>query len=244
MKKLLISAIIVLLIILTGITVTKGLSIGKLTIFGLNDLKQNNEKLNTSLQQATKLASTDYPKKIEELNEELSKLEKEKEEYENAIDTNMEAQIKTGGALHSGYELDYLYIRIGTHAKTEGVEMNLVISRSSSGNQNEYDLNFTVTGGYARIAEFITDIEDDSSLGFEVEDFKMTSENSSETNNVQATFSCKNIEIVNLSSTIQNSNVDTQNNTTTNNVNTQNNTTTNNVNTQDNTVSNNTNTTK
>ena len=66
MKKLLISAIIVLLIILTGITVTKGLSIGKLTIFGLNDLKQNNEKLNTSLQQATKLASTDYPKKIEE----------------------------------------------------------------------------------------------------------------------------------------------------------------------------------
>ena len=37
--------------------------------------------------------------------------------------------------------------------------MKMDVSRSSSGTEDTYNLNFTVTGAYARIAEFITDIE-------------------------------------------------------------------------------------
>ena len=64
MKKLLITAIIILLIILTGITMVKGINVGKLSVLGIKDIKKEDEQLNTTIQQATKLASTDYQKKI------------------------------------------------------------------------------------------------------------------------------------------------------------------------------------
>ena len=60
------------------------------------------------------------------------------------------------------------------------------------------NLYFTATGTYAGIAGFIEDIEDDSKLGFRIEDFKITA--SSEGNNVlQATFTCKDIIIRGIS---------------------------------------------
>lgn len=40
MKKLLITAIIILLIILTGITMVKGINVGKLSVLGIKDIKK------------------------------------------------------------------------------------------------------------------------------------------------------------------------------------------------------------
>ena len=171
MKKLLITAIIILLIILTGITMIKGINVGKLSVLGIKDIKKEDEQLNTTIQQATKLASTDYQKKINDLNDQIKKLENEKQEYEEMVNVSTESQTQTANQFLGGYKIEYLYVRIGTHAKTEGVEMKMDVSRSSAGTEDTYNLNFTVTGAYARIAEFITDIEDDSSLGFKIEEF-------------------------------------------------------------------------
>ena len=54
------------------------------------------------------------------------------------------------------------------------------------------------TGSYVGIEEFITGIEDDSKLGFKIENFSMksSSENGGE---VQATFVCKDITIQGIS---------------------------------------------
>ena len=158
MKKLLITAIIILLIILTGITMVKGINVGKLSVLGIKDIKKEDEQLNTTIQQATKLASTDYQKKINDLNDQIKKLENEKQEYEEMVNVSTESQTQTANQFLGGYKIEYLYVRIGTHAKTEGVEMKMDVSRSSAGTEDTYNLNFTVTGAYARIAEFITDI--------------------------------------------------------------------------------------
>lgn len=200
MKKLLITTIIILLIILTGITMIKGINVGKLSVLGIKDIKKEDEQLNTTIQQATKLASTDYEKKINDLNDQIKKLENEKQEYEEMVSVSTETQTQTANQFLGGYKIEYLHVKIGTHAKTEGVEMDMNVSRSSSGTEDTYNLNFTVKGAYARIAEFITDIEDDSSLGFKIEEFKMLADSSSDTSTLQATFVCKDIKIEGISS--------------------------------------------
>ena len=230
MKKLLLSIIIILVIILTGITMVKGFQIGKLNVLGISQIKEKNENLDTTIKQATKLASTDYQKKIDDLNDTIKKLESEKTKYEDMINVSTDSEVQ---AANQSYEnmIEFLLIRIENHAKTEGVTMKMDVTRSSSGAENVYNLNFTATGTYVGIEEFITDIEDDSKLGFKIENFKMTasSENGSE---VQATFTCKDITIKGISSNIvdttttTNTNTDNTNSDTNNTTDTANNTTT------------------
>lgn len=66
------------------------------------------------------------------------------------------------------------------------------------------DLKFTVTGSYVDITEFIYDIENDSKLGFKIDNFTMTGSDT-----LSATFTCNGIKI----KTIQMNNVTTSTNT-------------------------------
>ena len=76
MKKLLLSTIIFLIVVLIGVTVVRGFEIGKLNILGIKDIKKENEDLDERIKEATKLASTDYQKKKDELDETIKKLSK------------------------------------------------------------------------------------------------------------------------------------------------------------------------
>lgn len=198
MKKLLLSTIILLFIILIGITSVKGIKIGKLNILGILQIKEENEELDISIKEATKLASADYQKKIDELNEVSKTLEKEKQTYEDMINISTENE-KT--VLMQTYEnkMEFLFIRIENYAKSEGVQMKMDVKTNASGVENIYDLDFTVVGAYAQIEEFITHIEDDSKLGYKIDDFKMIP---STEEKVQATFICRNIKISGISSDI------------------------------------------
>lgn len=209
MKKLLLSVIIVLIIILTGITIVKGFQIGGLNILGLTEIKDKDEELDTTIKQATKLASTDYQKKIDDLNDAIKKLETEKTNYEDMVSVSTESEVEAANQSYDNM-IEFLLIRIENHAKSEGVKMKMDVTRSSSGAENVYNLNFTVTGTYAGIEEFITDIEDDSKLGYKIEDFKMiaSSENGS---TVQATFVCRDITIGGISSNTINTTSTTNN---------------------------------
>ncbi len=198
MKKLLLSIVVILVIILTGITIVKGFQIGGLEILGITQIKDENDKLEETVKQATKLASTEYQKKIDDLNGAIKKLETEKSKYEDMVNVSTDSEVQ---AANQSYEnkIEFLYVRIENHAKSEGVTLKMDVTRSSSGAQNVYNLNFTATGTYVGIEEFITNIEDDSKLGFKIEDFKMmaSSENG---NTVQATFTCRDISINGISS--------------------------------------------
>lgn len=215
MKKLVLSIMIILILILTGITVVKGFQIKNINILGIMEIKKQNEKLDDVVNEATKIASKDYEKKMNDLNQEIKKLENEKIKYQDMVNVSTENQVEAANQFYD-YLIDFLWIRVENHAKEEGVKMKLELTRSSTGAENTYNLNFTATGTYIGIAEFITHIEDDEKLGFKIEDFKMTAlsqytitskNNTTEkeeiienTNTVQAMFTCKDIKIEGVSS--------------------------------------------
>lgn len=195
MKKILISVIIVLVLVLTCVTIIKGISIGNLKILGISEIKKQNEKLDTTVKRATKLASTDYPAKEESLEDENKKMKETKEQYDDMVNVSTDSQVQAANQ-SSTYMVDFLWIRIENHAKSEGVTIDMDVSRSNG--DSMYNLNFTAKGTYTGIEEFITGIEDDTKLGFKIENFSMSS-SSENGNQVQATFVCKDIKIQGIS---------------------------------------------
>ena len=101
--------------------------------------------------------------------------------------------------------------------------MQMDVIKGNSSIQDMYNLKFTATGSYISITDFISAIENDSTLGFKIEEFKMNP--SSSGSDLQATFVCKDIAIKDVSqSTTTTPSADTNNNTSNTN-NTANNTT-------------------
>ena len=203
MKKLLISVIILLFLILTGVTVVKGIEIGPLKVLGILEIKDENDKLDDKVKQATKLTSTDYQKAIDDLNDAIKQLENQKNSYEDMINVSTDSQVEAANQTYNN-TIDFLFVRIENHAKSEGVTMKMEVTRSSTGVNNVYNLNFTATGSYTGIEEFITGIEDDSKLGFKIEDFSMVASSQSG-DQLEATFVCKDITIQGIDSTITSS---------------------------------------
>ena len=197
MKKLLISVIILL------ITIVKGIEIGPLKVLGILEIKDDNDKLDDKVKQATKLTSTDYQKAIDDLNDAIKQLENQKNSYEDMINVSTDSQVEAANQTYNN-TIDFLFVRIENHAKSEGVTMKMEVTRSSTGVNNVYNLNFTATGSYTGIEEFITGIEDDSKLGFKIEDFSMVASSQSG-DQLEATFVCKDITIQGIDSTITSS---------------------------------------
>lgn len=67
----------------------------------------------------------------------------------------------------------------------------------NTGSAQAKNLNFTLNGSYIAITNFIYAIENDSELGFRVENFKILpgGENGGNATGLQATFIVRNIEI-------------------------------------------------
>ena len=199
MKKLLILILIALVLTLTIFTVVNGLEIGNFQILGIQGIKEKSEALEKVVTEATKLASSDFPNKVTQLNTSMKKLKEEKNNYEDMVAVSSSDDVQAASQL-AKYKVDFLWTKIGTHATSEGVVIKMDIT-NGSGATDTYNLNFTVNGGYINIAEFIRDIEDDSKLGFKIEEFSMKA--GSSTSDLQATFVCKDVPIEGISQTTQ-----------------------------------------
>ena len=199
MKKLLIILLIALVLTLTIFTVVNGLELGSFKILGIKGIQGKNANLDKSVTEATKLASSEFPDKITQLNTSMKKLKEEKNNYEDMVAVSSSDDVQIASQL-AKYKIDFLWTKIGTHATSEGVIIKMDIT-NGSGAKDTYNLNFTVNGGYINIAEFIRDIEDDSKLGFKIEEFSMKA-GSSEAD-LQATFVCKDVPIEGISQTTQ-----------------------------------------
>ena len=209
MKKLLISILIALLLILSIFIAINGLNVGKIEVLGIRGINQKNSELDQKIQQATQLSTIDYQKAVDEVEENSKKLTEEKKNYEDMALLNTDSEGQATAQIQK-YEVEALWVKLGNHATSEGATMKMDIVRGSSTSENMYDLNFTVNGSYISIIDFISDIENDSTLGFKIENFHMSGSGDS----LQATFVCKEISIIDVNE----SQVDTgtNNNNTTN----------------------------
>ena len=205
MKKLLISLVIVLVLALTVVTVVKGINIGNFIILGINGIKEENTNLETKIGEATKLASTTYTQELATLNSNLKDMKTQKQKYEDMISTTTQSEMQTA-IQEQVYTIDKIWSKIGTYATDEGLaavfELTSGTRIPAKRNNQEadyqyYNINFTVQGGYINIALYMSDIENDSELGFRFENFKM--EPTGDGGTVKATFVCKDIAIKGIS---------------------------------------------
>lgn len=202
MRKILLTIIIILLLSFTGIVIYKGTEIGSFNVWGITQIISENETIDQKNEQLSTLVSVTYPGTLSKLNESAETLEETKSEYENQAvllaDSKYYRQTEN-------YKIEFLWTRIGNYAKDNEVEIKIDVTNSQT--NGLYDLNFTVLGHYADVTQFIYDIENDSRLGFKIEDFSMTAgvsatvttdegqKTTENYNTVQGKFACKEIRI-------------------------------------------------
>lgn len=237
MRKILISVVVGLMLILLIFFIVKGFD--KISVKGIIGIKEKDTEIEGKIEELSNEVVVSYTNAEKELKDTSNKLIDAKTEYENQAtlsSSNGSSYIST----LEPYDIDYLWTRLGNYAKEENVVIKIDVTAGGSSSKL-YNLNFTVTGTYVGATDFIYDIENDSSLGFKIDNFKMIAGGGSE---VTASFVCQDIPISvgNIESSKPTETTPTNN--TTNNTNTTNaqNTTNNtsNANTSNTTNSNNT----
>lgn len=237
MKKLLMLILIGLLILLSGFIVISGFEVGNIQVLGYMGIQEKNKELDEKIQESSKLAEKDYKQALSTVQESSKKLEKAKKDYEDMTTISSEGDVQTAGQIER-YEVETLWVKLGNYATSEGAVMKMDIVQGNT--TDTYNLKFTVNGSYISITDFISDIENDSTLGFKIEEFKMLPSSSGE--ELQATFVCKDIsikDVLQTSSTNSGTQEPTDSTNTTNTINNTNNTnSTNSTNTTNTTINN------
>lgn len=185
MKKILISLLIILLLILAYVCVSKGINIGFIKIDSINQLKGKSSTLDQNLDKANELSNKTYPSEVEGLEEAIRQLKISKQEYENKKVHSKEeetlgtVQIKT-------YTIHYLWTILGNYRKDRGVN-SLTLDLKSTETPDVYDLDFVLVGSYTSITDFLYDIEDDEELNFQIKNFNISSNITKNTNSQETT---------------------------------------------------------
>lgn len=119
MKKILISILIVVLLILNYFLIWQGIE-----LFSVNSIKKiryASEQLDEDLNSAEKLNNQTYPNKYKELEEAIKDLQKSKQEYDNKSKYNADG-VKVGAVEVKTYKIHYLWAVLGTYRKEENVK--------------------------------------------------------------------------------------------------------------------------
>ena len=175
MRKILISILIILLLATIYLMAFKGVDVLGIEILSLSEIKNKSENLEDKLENVSTLTSIEQPKAMSTLNSSVKELIIAKEEYNDKVLYSSSEDIAQA-AQTIPYETEYLWTRLGNHAKKNSINLKYELKRTSGSiNENQttkqYDLDFTLTGTYVSISEFIAAIENDSSLNFKIENF-------------------------------------------------------------------------
>lgn len=190
MKKLLISILIALLVILAYFAIFEGLSFGELSILSVIEIEEANDTLTLSIDQVNTLLKTEYPNEKKELSASVEKLLEEKKTYFDLAKGSTEGEI-TKANTEETYVREYLWTRVGRHASSRGVNIRMDVLSGDMGEETLKNLSFTVDGQYVGIIQFISALENDDKLNFKIENFKMVKGGS----NLTATFNVRGVRI-------------------------------------------------
>lgn len=198
MRKVLISILLILLIVLAYFAIFQGISIGTFKVLSTGEIIELNDNLTVKITDVNKKIKTDLKQKRDELKENINTLLDNKESYYNLANVSTESEI-TEASTEEVYNIEYLWVRVGRHARAEGVNMRMDVLAGNGGEASVKNLNFTAVGKYMAIMDFVSSLEDDSELGFRIEDFYMVP--ATDGTNLQATFSVTGIRVKTESTT-------------------------------------------
>ena len=170
MKKILISVIGFIILILIIVSAIKGIKISKISIYSINNIKAAGENLDKKIEEAKTEEEQNYAKAVNDLNNSVKSLKDTKEEYEEKI-KSLGLNSQLGITQIEKYKIEYLWNKIGSYAKKEGIGIDLDIQETTI--SETYNINFTLTGSYVGITDFLYDIENDDELNYKVKTFKI-----------------------------------------------------------------------
>lgn len=209
MRKILIGVLIILLVIVAGMTIFKGLIIGNFQILSASQIVEENEKLTDEIAATELLMYSTFRSKTDELESNVSDLIDAKKEYLDLESVSTELELAKANTKET-YTVEFLWTRLGRHATAKGVNLECVLSSNNTTGMRT--INFTAIGEYTAIIEFISAIEDDDKLGFRIENFKMIPEGE----RVRTTFTTRNVnvKIEKVTNSTQDNEIDNEDNTT------------------------------
>lgn len=188
MRKILFWLIIILLLITSGFMISKGLNFGNFEVWGIQQIIAENDIIDVKNAELSQLVSSNYPNEVRILVNSAENMQTSKTEYENQSILLYKNKNYTQS---EKYEIEFLMIRFGNYARDNNVKLKIELTNGQA--VGMYNIGFTVTGKYSDITQFIYDIENDSKLGFKIEDFNMTP--NEDATNLQGRFSCKDVRI-------------------------------------------------
>ena len=188
MRKVLISVLVGLMIIGSCFFVVNGFT--RIKVYGAKGIDQKDTIIEEKISELSDIISITYVGAESNLKQATNKLIDSKTEYENQAALSNSNSSSYASKLEA-YDIDYLWTKLGNYAKDENVVIKIEVTAGSA-SSNLYNLNFTVTGTYVGATDFIYDIENDTKLGFKIDNFKMTSGSQVE---VVETFSCLDIPL-------------------------------------------------
>lgn len=222
MRKILLMVIIILILVLGYIVLMNGIKIGNFQISSIKQVEQESQNLKTKIEEVNTLIDVEYPKKISDLKTASNYMKTAKKEYLDYTNLSSEEDI-LNARTEKSYAIEFLWARLGTHARNEGINLKFEIIGNSTGANNSNDIQFTLNGSYIAITNFIYAIENDSELEFRIQNFKLLPY---QNEILQATFNVRNVAIKGNTSnqTVTATNNNEENTTNTENTNTTNNT--------------------
>lgn len=192
--------LLILILIITGVLcfslMVGGFKVGDIKLIkSYDDVAKISQEKADIVSELKQKNGTEFMAKKAALNTAVKEYKNKKAQYDKLVS---EGQIKENVEYNSMdlYDIDFLWTTIGIYASEKNVTLQFDVSKSSGTTaiSPEYvmcDLNFTVTGEYIAITDFIYSIENDDKLNFEISNFTM--EKGGE--NLQATFVVKKVPV-------------------------------------------------
>ena len=201
MKKILITIIGFILLILIIVSAIKGIKIGKLAVYSFEDIKQQGQELDTKIEEVNTEKNQNYAKALSDNSKSTNNLKQIKEEYEAKVATLSENP-ELGLTQIEKYKIEYLWNTIGSYARKEGLKIDLNIEETTI--QETYNIKFSLQGSYVGITDFLYDIENDDELNYKVKDFKIDPTTSTDTTTSGKTVSAVNTDVLYASFVVEN----------------------------------------
>ena len=196
MRKILLIILLALSIMLAYIVIVPGFSLGNFTINNYKSIKEQSRSLNNDIMELESKNGTEYESKNAALLTAVNNYNDKKSQYEslNLESTTTETDVVPVDL----YDIDFLWTIIGNYATDEDLilKFDVVKSQTARATSSDYiicNLEFTVSGDYISLTDFIYDLEDDDRLGFEINNFEMEKGD----NGLQATFVTKEVPLNN-----------------------------------------------
>ena len=190
MKKILITILIILLLILAYFAMFKDLNLSVIKVPSIETIIYEDDILEAEIDKANDLLKRVYPNKQEQLTKSMKELLNKKEEYFSLAKVSTEGEI-TKANTEETYLIEYLWTRVGRHATSESIKLKMDVKTADAGDPSIKKLSFTAKGRYIDIIQFVSALESDEKLSFKIENFKMVRESDT----LVATFNVNNVRI-------------------------------------------------